>query len=223
MSVGLSGGGIPGSRPDPTGEGEGSGVTGIDENDGSTGDPDAPDMPDIEDRPAGAALADILTVRHRNGALSREEFAAVAAMSWFHLTLMSDTAIVVDLKASASSPEERLRKVGDRVRVMPHRKSEQYFAMADAASQILLALEARQFANPLGVRTLYAESPPGNPPNPIRANMMTIIAQWSIASGRDLKASKVMTTDRGLPRRELMPGDGHQLPAPTRRELTTKV
>lgn len=171
----------------------------------------------------GAALADILTVRHRNGALSREEFAAVAAMSWFHLTLMSDTAIVVDLKASASSPEERLRKVGDRVRVMPHRKSEQYFAMADAASQILLALEARQFANPLGVRTLYAESPPGNPPNPIRANMMTIIAQWSIASGRDLKASKVMTTDRGLPRRELMPGDGHQLPAPTRRELTTKV
>jgi hypothetical protein len=165
----------------------------------------------------GAALADILTVRRRNGALSREEFAAVSAMSWFHLTLMSDTAIVVDLKAQATSPEERLRKIGERVNLQPHPKSEQYFVMADAASTILTALEARQFANPLGVPTLYADTPG----NQIRANMMTIIAQWSIASGRDMKATRVTASDRAMPRRQVPP----TLPAPAspRRELTTGV
>ncbi len=172
----------------------------------------------------GASLADVLTVRHRNGALSREEFAAVAAMSWFHLTLMSDTPIVVDLKAAASSPEERLRKLGERVGLKPHRKSEQYFAMADAASQILIAVEARQFANPLGVRTLYAETTPPAPPNPLRANAMTVIAQWSIASGRDLKASKVIASGRPMPRLPVAHADAHGLPAPpARRELTAKV
>ena len=172
----------------------------------------------------GASLADILTVRHRNGALSREEFAAVAAMSWFHLTLMSDTPIVVDLKSAASSPEERLRKLGERVGLKPHRKSEQYFAMADAASQILIALEARQFANPLGVRTLYAETTPPAPPNQVRANAMTVIAQWSIASGRDLKASKVIASGRPMPRLPAVHADGHSLPAPAgRRELTAGV
>lgn len=155
----------------------------------------------------GASLADLLNVRHRNGALTREEFAAVAAMSWFHLTLMSDTPIVVDLKAAASSPEERLRKLGERVDLKPHRKSEQYFAMADAASQILIALEARQFANPLGVRTLYAGTTPPAPPNQVRANAMTVIAQWSIASGRDLKASKVIPSGRPMPRLPVVQGN----------------
>jgi hypothetical protein len=163
----------------------------------------------------GAALADLLTVRRRNGALSREEFAAVAAMSWFHLTLMSDSPIVVDLKSQATSPEERLRKIGERVNVTPHPKSEQYFVMADAASTILTAIEARQFANPLGVPTLYADTPG----NQVRANMMTIIQQWSIASGRDMKATRVSTSDRTMPRRQAAPA----LPAPARRELTTRV
>jgi len=173
----------------------------------------------------GASLADLLTVRHRNGALTREEFAAVAAMSWFHLTLMSDTPIVVDLKAAASSPEERLRKLGERVGLTSHRKSEQYFAMADAASRILIAIEARQFANPLGVRTLYAETTPPAPPNPVRADAMTVIAQWSIASGRDLKAGKVIASGRPMPRMPVVQGHAATpaLPAPERRQLTAGV
>jgi hypothetical protein len=171
----------------------------------------------------GAALADLLTVRHRNGAMSREEFLAVATMSWFHLTLMTDTPIVVDLKAAASSPEERLRKLGERIDLKPHRKSEQYFAMADAASQLLIAIEARQFANPLGVRTLYAETTPPAPPNQIRANAMTVIAQWSIASDRDLKASKVITSGRPTPRLPAAQTDSRSLPPPSRPQLTAGV
>ncbi len=171
----------------------------------------------------GASLADLLTVRHRNGALTREEFTAVAAMSWFHLTLMSDTPIVVDLKAAASSPEERLRKLGERVGLKAHPKSEQYFAMADAASRILIALEARQFSNPLGVRTLYADTTPPTPANPVRADAMTLIAQWSIASGRDLKANKVYPSERQTPSPVVQGHAAPALPAPERRQLTAGV
>jgi hypothetical protein len=165
----------------------------------------------------GANLADILLVRRRNGAISREEYAADAAMSWCHLTLMSDTQIVVDLKAEGTSPEERLRKLGERVGLASHNKSEQYFAMADASSMILTAIEARQFANAAGVPALYSDSPPGNP---IRAHMMTIIAQWSIATGRDMKASTVSTSERRV---AAPPPAARALPTTPRRELTAKV
>jgi hypothetical protein len=171
----------------------------------------------------GATLADILTVRRRNGALSREEFFAVAAMSWFHLTLMSDTAIVVDLKSAATSPEERLRKLGERVGYPYHPKSEQYFAMADAISNILLATEARQFANPTGAAALYAGTTPPDPPNLIRADMMTIIAQWSIATGRDMKAHKPLSV-AGHPARMMpAPPVRPKIEAPKRPQLPTSV
>ncbi|MFZ0089447.1 MAG: hypothetical protein WAL63_08075 [Solirubrobacteraceae bacterium] len=167
----------------------------------------------------GASLADILTVRCRNGALAREGFAAVAAMSWMHLTLMSDTPIIVDLKANATSPEERLRKLGEYVGLPPHAKSEQLFAMADAISNIMTAIQARQFANPADVPVLYS----GATTNPIRADMMTIVAQWSIATGRDMKAGRVMAADHAAPRRQLPLSGSHRGSSNDRRELTAKV
>jgi hypothetical protein len=165
----------------------------------------------------GAALADLLTVRRRNGALSREEFTAVAAMSWMHLTLMSDTPIIVDLKATATSPEERLRKLGEYVNLPSHPKSEQHFAMADAISNIVTALEARQFANPADVPVLYSSATT----NPIRDDMMTIVAQWSIATGRDMKAGRVTSSDGRPPTHHLPPpGAGRPTPGARRPELT---
>jgi hypothetical protein len=152
----------------------------------------------------GASLADLLTVRQRNGALTREAFTAVAAMSWLHLTLMSDTPIIVDLKANATSPEERLRKLGERVSLPSHPKSEQHFAMADAISNLVTAIEARQFANPVDVPVLYTNTPG----NQVRADVMTVVAQWSIATGRDMKAARVGPSTAGHP----APAS-HQLPA----------
>lgn len=147
----------------------------------------------------GATLADLLTVRQRNGVLAQVEFISEVMASWFHLTLMSDTPIVVDLKCAATSPEERLRKLGERVRYASDPNTEQYFAMADAASYVLLAIEARQFANASGAASLYAETSPPDPPNRLRDMMMTIIAQWSIATGRDMKAHKVQVAPRAAP------------------------
>jgi hypothetical protein len=134
-------------------------------------------------------LFNMLAVRRRNGNLSREEYFFVATMSWMHLTVEFDSPIVVDLKATASSPEERLRLIGERVGVPAHGKSESYFRMAEPLSRILRSLETGVFNTPAGAVTLYARPTPAAPAtNAISDDMMTIITHWSIATGRDMKA-----------------------------------
>ncbi|MGH2777782.1 MAG: hypothetical protein ACRDJB_03945 [Actinomycetota bacterium] len=153
--------------------------------------------PKTTDDQAIATLAERLfnmfQVRRRFGNLSREEFFYVATMSWLHLTVEFDSPIVVDLKATASSPEERLRRIGERVGIPAHAKSESYFRMAQPASTILTLLETGLFNTPDGALTLYARpAPPAT--NPISADMMTIITYWSLATGRDMKALPVSTS-----------------------------
>ena len=86
-------------------------------------------------------LQDMLLARRLNGNLSREEFACVSMMSWFHLTVESDTAVVIDLRANATSAEQRLFKIAQLVGVPAHGLSASYFDIADAISRILLLIE----------------------------------------------------------------------------------
>ncbi len=138
------------------------------------------------------ALYDMLRVRRRNGNLLREELFFVSTMSWFHLALMYDTPIVVDLKAQAPSAEERLEKIGERVGLPAHSKSHSYIHLAEAMSPILRAIENADFNTEVTAPTLYS-------PNAIRERMMEIITHWSIATGRDMKARKVTVSGQTLP------------------------
>jgi hypothetical protein len=157
--------------------------------------------PNATDDAAIATLAERLfhmfQVRRRNGNLSREEFFYVATMSWMHLTVEFDSPIVQDLKAQATSPEERLRKIGERVGIPAHGRSESYFRMAEPLARILNFLETGLFNTPDGAKALYIEAPPPppppapKPPPPPRADMLTIITHWSLATGRDMKALPV--------------------------------
>ena len=52
-------------------------------------------------------------------------------MDWFHLTLSFNTPIVLDLKAEATSAAERLQKIGERVGLPAHSRSDSYFRLAD--------------------------------------------------------------------------------------------
>ncbi len=149
-------------------------------------------------------LFDMLRVRRRNGNLSREEFVHVATLSWFHLTVEFDTPVVRDLKAEASSPEERLRKIGERVGLPAHAKSESYFILAEAMSRLLIEIEMGQFNSPTNVRALYAPSTVAVP-NPLRDDVLAIITHWSMATGRDLKAGKVTTSPRAVTPQALAP------------------
>jgi hypothetical protein len=137
-------------------------------------------------------LSDMLLVRRRQGNLLREEFVFVAAMSWFHMTISYDSPVVIDLKSQASSPDERLIKIGERVGLPPHSKSQSYLLMAQPMSSILLSLEAKQFVDTATAPALYTAAPPPSP----RDDMMTLVNQWSIATGRDMKARTVAPSAR---------------------------
>ncbi|MEU2042485.1 hypothetical protein [Nocardia niwae] len=140
-------------------------------------------------------MQDMLTTRRRLGNLAREEFAIVSMLSWFHLTVESDNCVVTDLKANAGSPEERLRKIGERVGLAPHTKSESFFRLAPAMSTLLSRIELGDFNTSSTVSVLYAD-PETGPPNIVRTEMLDIINQWSTATGRDMKARRTTVTPR---------------------------
>jgi hypothetical protein len=141
-------------------------------------------------------MSDMLRTRHRLGNSSRDEFFIVLMLAWFHLTVETDNAVVVDLKSTAGSPEERLRKIGERVGLPPHVHSESFFILAPRMSALFQQIEVGSYNDPANVSVLYA-NPPG-PPNPIRKDMLDIINQWSIATGRDMKARRTTATPRTM-------------------------
>lgn len=135
-------------------------------------------------------LHDMLTMRREHGNLAREEFFAVATMSWLHLAIEFDSPIVRDLKAEAASAEDRLRGIGERVGVAAHGKSANYLRLATRLSPILRQVEDGVFNDPGDVPVLYAD------PGPIRRDVTAIVTHWSLATGRDMKARKVVSSPR---------------------------
>ena len=76
-------------------------------------------------------------------------------MSWFHLTVDSDLPIIQDLRAQATSPEERLFKIAQRVGLPAHGLSKSYFDIADSISRILIEIETGIFNDPAAAPALY--------------------------------------------------------------------
>jgi hypothetical protein len=132
-------------------------------------------------------LHDMLTTRRINGNLSREEFVFVSMMSWFHLTVEFDSPIVVSLRAEASSPEQRLFKIAQRVGLPAHGLSKSYFDIADPISRVLILIETGAYNTPAAASAFYKEGF-------LQDAMKTIIRHWSIITGREMKARKVTTT-----------------------------
>lgn len=131
-------------------------------------------------------LNEMLLTRRINGNLSREEFVFVSMMSWFHLTVSSNFPIIESLKAAGTSPEQRLRKIAERVGLPAHGLSKSLFDIADPISRILILIETG------GLSTLPAK--PAAPFAPtVQDDLNTIITHWSLITGRDMKARKVAT------------------------------
>jgi hypothetical protein len=125
-------------------------------------------------------LHDMLRPRRQYGNLAREEFFFVSMMSWFHLTVSFDSPIVEALRSEASSPQERLHKIAERVGLPAHGKSKSFFDLADPMSRILTQIEMGTYNDPDAVRTLYEDGP-------VQDDMRTISLHWSITTGRDMK------------------------------------
>jgi hypothetical protein len=136
-------------------------------------------------------LFDMMGTRRLNGNLSREEFRAVAIMSFMHLAILFDSPAVVDLKATASSPEMRLQKIAERVGKKTHPRTKPLLDLASPFSMLLQGVETGKFNTPTGAQTLY--QPLGTP---VAAVAERVIDQYSLATGHDLKAQAVSITPR---------------------------
>ena len=132
-------------------------------------------------------LHDMLITRRLSGNLSREEFFFVATMSWFHLTVDNDLPIIRDLRAEGTSPEQRLFKIAQAVGLPAHGLSRSYFQIAEAMSAVLIAIETGSLHAPGAATAFYDPSTP----NTLANFMTTIITDWSLITGRDMKAGKV--------------------------------
>jgi hypothetical protein len=125
-------------------------------------------------------LREMLRGRRLGGARAREEFDAVAMLSWLHLTVLFNTAITADLRADAAGPADRLRLIGQKVGIAPHSRADAFLQLAQPLSILLRAIELNAIPN---AAALYN--------GPYTADMLTLITQWSIATGQNLKDASV--------------------------------
>jgi hypothetical protein len=124
--------------------------------------------------------------------LSREEFSSVLLTSWFAFAISFDACPLLDfLGCESSTMGERLMKIGDKVGIPAHKKSQALFEMAAPAANILCGLETGGFLNnPAWVTGMLSSLVPGAPPG-IQATYMTdfltVINNWERATGHRIK------------------------------------
>jgi hypothetical protein len=158
-------------------------------------------------------IYDMMQTQRQSGNQSREEFRAVAIMSYLHLAVLYDSPAVQDLRAEASSPELRLQKMAERVGMSAHPKSKALFDLAGPFSKLMQALETGKYNTAANTPLLYQELPS---PTPLSRNAEDVIDQYTLATGRDLKSLPVSVVQRATtaslpaPKRQAPP----QLPAP---------
>ena len=128
-------------------------------------------------------LAEVLRSRRQLQLLGREELAASTVLGWVELTLLTDTPVVIDLRAQATSPADRLRLIGQRVGMNPHSKASCFFSMAQELSDFLRVIETGVVANPAFAPILYLQGLPGT----IGIQTRRVITEWAAATGKDLK------------------------------------
>jgi hypothetical protein len=117
-------------------------------------------------------------------------------MSWFHLSVEFNSPIVLDLRADAASPEQRLMKIAERVGLKVPAMAKSFFDMADPISRLLIFLELDTLPT-LGLPAVPALYEDGWL---IRDDILNIINHWSLTTGHDLKTRRI-----GVPARPAVP------------------
>jgi hypothetical protein len=145
-------------------------------------------------------LGSMLRSRRQRGMLLREELSAATVLGWIELTLSIDTPVVLDLRAQATSPGDRLRLIGERVGLPAHGKSAALFSMAPEISMFLRTIESGVVKGPQTAWLLYLTTRPATDTSgliPIGADSRRVITEWAAATGKDLKVrGKPIETSR---------------------------
>ena len=137
------------------------------------------------------AIRDMFANRRRGGALAREELAYVSMFSWFHLTVLTDTPIIRDLQAQASSPADRLAALAAKVGMTPAARSRELFDLAEPMSTILRGIELGLFDTEKTAEALFEKD------SRTAADMVFVINNWQSATGERVKERPTGTVVAG--------------------------
>jgi hypothetical protein len=140
-------------------------------------------------------LAYILRSRRQLALLGREELAAVTALGWFEVTLSVNSPVVQDLRAEATSAADRLKVIGERVKMPAHPRSAAFFSMAAELSLLLRTLEAGFVSAPQFSWLLYLTQQQAinagfiavGGAAPLGNEVRRVITEWQAATGKNLK------------------------------------
>ncbi len=123
--------------------------------------------------------------------LGKEEFSSVLINTWFQFILADNNPIIQFLNCQSSSIGERLVKIGNKVGINAHNKSQTLFELALPASTILNLVEiGGQFDNPTAVVNLLSSLNPPlilSPASDIMNDCLTVINNWEKATGHNIK------------------------------------
>jgi hypothetical protein len=124
--------------------------------------------------------------------LGREEYASVLLASWFSFIISDNTPVVDFLNCESSSVGERLIKIGNKVGIPAHSKSQALFEMSTPASNILRAIEQGGILDDQATMNDILGALLGNPGTlDVNINYMTdllsLINNWERATGHRLK------------------------------------
>lgn len=142
-----------------------------------------------------ARRGDVTNTVYANQNLSREEFSSVLMATWFTFVIADDSPIVQFLNCQSSTVGERLIKIGNKVGIPAHTKSQSLFEMAGAAANILRTIEqGGVFDNPARMPTLLKSLVPPVPPVAtddmnLMSDFLTVINNWEKATGHKIKLS----------------------------------
>lgn len=134
------------------------------------------------------AIGDMLRGRRLNGRMADVEFFYVNTMSWFHLTLLSNTPIVEDLQAQGTAPEQRLANLAQKVGMRSAARSRELFQVSELLSMLLRAIELRAFDEAGQAELLY------DPNTQLGQDMRQIVNLWQSATGRRIKDHEMTPT-----------------------------
>jgi hypothetical protein len=134
-------------------------------------------------------IDDMLGNRRQGGLLAREELRYVADLSWCHLTVEFNSPLVQDLQATATTPAERLAKLGERVGMVPAPRSMELFELADLMSGLLWGIELGLYNTGPQAGALFLPVIPGDPPTKLNIEVNRIIDLWQSATGTRIKTA----------------------------------
>lgn len=134
-----------------------------------------------------------MTNTYANLNLSREEFHSVLITSWFTFIISDDTPVVQFLNCQSSTIGERLMKIGQKVGIPAHRRSQDLFELTSAATRVLNLIEVGGTFDIQATMTNILQSliPPVANPATQDVNLMNdllkLINYWEKATGHRLK------------------------------------